>query len=371
MLAAAAPVEVPAHSHDGHTHSHDDGHSHDGHSHDGHDHAHGPGGHTHAHDGSMDEAEHAALHAREATTEISSWKDLLSLGISGGITPCPAGILLIVVSLTLKEHNTLRCFVYLNAFSVGLGAVLVGIAVLMVMSRSYLASALTGKRRALARAASDLQRARRRARRRRHLLRGLRPELQERDRQGLPGVRPRETEQGGPPTQVRLRSKILLAAGAIVLLAPASLLCPAVRVRAEVAWLGSRLHAKDPMARADARQSLLALGRPAIDAEYPEIVAGEVEDEVTGQDAVVFVGGVGQGDYSVETVLRGAAQGTIAVTGSPVCPTAMLLRHPTKRALVVAARRPGSTVLELRLEIPLDGAPEAAILSLVRERLGK
>jgi ABC-type nickel/cobalt efflux system permease component RcnA len=145
LLAATIPVEVPAHTHShgdgGHTHSHGDGeHSHS------HDSAHGDGGHSHAHDGSMDEAEHAALHAREAATEISSWRDLLTLGISSGLTPCPAGFTLIVWSLSLPEQSTLKAFVYLNAFSLGLGSVLVGIAVLMVLSKKYLASAFSGKR---------------------------------------------------------------------------------------------------------------------------------------------------------------------------------------------------------------------------------
>jgi hypothetical protein len=173
---------------------------------------------------------------------------------------------------------------------------------------------------------------------------------------------------------VRPRSKILVAGAALLLLAPTTLLVPEVRVRAEVAWFGHGLRSTNPMTRADARRSLLALGRPAIDSHYAELVAGEAEDEWTGQDALVFVGALLPGEprtYRVESVLLGAAPATIPVTGTPVCPTALLLRRPTTRALVVAARVPTAALLELRLEVPLDDAPEAAIVALVRERLGK
>jgi len=128
-LVAAAPVEVVA---DHHHHDHDHAHDHD----------HGDG-HTHTHShGDMTDDEHAAFHAREAATKISSVKDLVMVGVQGGLVPCPAGVFLIVSSLTYHENNTLRAFAYLSAFSVGLGSVLVGIAVMVVLSRSVVATTL-------------------------------------------------------------------------------------------------------------------------------------------------------------------------------------------------------------------------------------
>ncbi|MEZ0229377.1 MAG: nickel/cobalt transporter [Planctomycetota bacterium] len=126
-LVMAAPIEVAPepHSHDGHTHSH--------------------GGHSHSHDG-MSEDEHSAAHAREAATEITSFKDLLVLGVQGGIVPCPAGVTLILFAIA-KEQSALKTFMYLNAFSLGLGVVLVSIASAMVFSRTFLEHALTAKRK--------------------------------------------------------------------------------------------------------------------------------------------------------------------------------------------------------------------------------
>jgi len=124
-LVAAAPIEVTApHEHGPHTHTHD--------------------GHTHSHEG-LAEDEHAALHAREATTEIASFKDILMLGMSGGLVPCPAGITLILVTMGLPDHAaqaTFKAFIYLSSFSLGLGGVLVLIAVTMVLSRSFVTSSL-------------------------------------------------------------------------------------------------------------------------------------------------------------------------------------------------------------------------------------
>jgi ABC-type nickel/cobalt efflux system permease component RcnA len=134
-LVAAAPVEVAA---DHHHHDHDHDHDHDH----AHDHDHGDG-HTHGHShGDMTDDEHAAFHAREAAQGISSLKDLILVGVQGGLVPCPAGVFLIVSSLTYQENNTLRAFAYLSAFSIGLGSVLVGIAVMVVLSRSVVATTL-------------------------------------------------------------------------------------------------------------------------------------------------------------------------------------------------------------------------------------
>jgi ABC-type nickel/cobalt efflux system permease component RcnA len=142
-LVVAAPVEVAAAAHAHGEHTHADGTTHT-HSHGEHTHADGT---THSHDhGSMSEAEHAAHHAREAATQITGIRDLLKLGVAGGIVPCPAAILLIVSSIATATPP-LKTFVYLNAFSLGLGSVLVAIATAMVFSRKFLDRALSGDRK--------------------------------------------------------------------------------------------------------------------------------------------------------------------------------------------------------------------------------
>ncbi len=123
VLAAAAPIEVPA--------AHDHGHGPHTHTHDGHSHSHGD----------LSEAEHAAYHAQEAA-RIHTFRDLLSLGLSGGMVPCPSAVFLIIYVLGLPDHNTLKAFVYLAAFSFGLGAVLVAIASAVVLGRTRIANAL-------------------------------------------------------------------------------------------------------------------------------------------------------------------------------------------------------------------------------------
>jgi nickel/cobalt transporter (NicO) family protein len=141
-----------AHTHaDGTTHAHEHGHG-PGHEHAAtHDHAHDHGhAHTHAdgtthghglvhpHDhAGLSAEEHAKAHADEAAS-VTSWRDLLILGISGGIVPCPAGVTLVLYSLTFRSENTKKAFAYLTSFSLGLGSVLVAIALAMVLSRTYL-----------------------------------------------------------------------------------------------------------------------------------------------------------------------------------------------------------------------------------------
>ncbi|MCW8142100.1 MAG: hypothetical protein KIT58_24600 [Planctomycetota bacterium] len=70
------------------------------------------------------------------------------LGVTGGIVPCPAGVTLVLYSLTFKSDNTQKAFVYLSSFSLGLGSVLVAIASFMVLSKTYL---LRGEEARLAR----------------------------------------------------------------------------------------------------------------------------------------------------------------------------------------------------------------------------
>jgi len=103
------------HGHDHHHHGHDHHHDHS------HTHDHGPGdhGHDHHHD------------------EPVSLRALIALGVSGGIIPCPAALVVLLSALSM--HRVGFGLVLIVAFSVGLAAVLVIIGVLMVYAGRLMA----------------------------------------------------------------------------------------------------------------------------------------------------------------------------------------------------------------------------------------
>ena len=109
------------HHHHGHEHSHshehDGNHHHDGHDHD-HEHHHGPGGHTHVPEGDI------------------TLGSLLALGASGGLVPCPSGLVLLLSSIAIGRVGL--GLVLLTAFSAGLAAILIAIGVLVVYAKNLL-----------------------------------------------------------------------------------------------------------------------------------------------------------------------------------------------------------------------------------------
>ena len=112
------------HSHGhSHSHEHEQGHTHDhDHSHD-HDHV-----HTHEHDhGHEQDHSHGHSHA-----PALGRKSLLSLGISGGLIPCPEALAVLLISFTL--NRLLFGMIILLAFSLGLAAILIAIGVAMVLA---------------------------------------------------------------------------------------------------------------------------------------------------------------------------------------------------------------------------------------------
>ena len=102
----------------GHSHHH---HGHGRHAHP-HDHAHeGDHGHPRAHDGH---------HHHDGTASL---RELLTLGVSGGIVPCPAALVVLLSAVSMNRVGF--GLLLIVAFSAGLAAVLVGIGVLMVYAR--------------------------------------------------------------------------------------------------------------------------------------------------------------------------------------------------------------------------------------------
>jgi nickel/cobalt transporter (NicO) family protein len=100
------------------------------HRHDTHHHDHGPGSHTHPH-------EHAhAGHDHGVTGAGLGRLGIIGVGISGGIVPCPAALVVLLAALSL--HRLVFGLVLIVAFSLGLAAVLTGIGVILASGRGLI-----------------------------------------------------------------------------------------------------------------------------------------------------------------------------------------------------------------------------------------
>ncbi|MDQ2806514.1 MAG: hypothetical protein M3Z04_06300 [Chloroflexota bacterium] len=118
----------------GDTHTH---HSHD--PNDPHSHSHGSA-QSHDHSHTVQPTAHGSPPtARGSRTGL---RDLLALGISGGLVPCPDA--LAILFLTLYFHQGGLGLALVSSFSIGLAAVLMGIGVLMVRARGLLERLLPG-----------------------------------------------------------------------------------------------------------------------------------------------------------------------------------------------------------------------------------
>ncbi len=91
-----------------------------------HAHHHGPGEHGHEHG-------HGHGHGEHAVTVPA----LVGLGVTGGIVPCPAALVVLLSSLALNRIGF--GLLLIVAFSVGLAAVLIAIGLLMVYARRFMA----------------------------------------------------------------------------------------------------------------------------------------------------------------------------------------------------------------------------------------
>jgi ABC-type nickel/cobalt efflux system permease component RcnA len=116
-----------SHSHTGedvqHDHAdHDHGHSHHHHDHTHHDH------HQHQHD------EHHHVHG---PAKPFSYRQLIALGVTGGIVPCPAALVVLLSAVSL--HRVAFGLYLILAFSLGLAAVLISIGLVTVYARRLLA----------------------------------------------------------------------------------------------------------------------------------------------------------------------------------------------------------------------------------------
>jgi ABC-type nickel/cobalt efflux system permease component RcnA len=86
-------------------------------------------GHSHGHS-------HAHPHSHTPAKSVSSYQ-LFALGITGGIIPCPAALVVLLSAFAL--HRIGLGFFLITAFSFGLAAVLIAFGMLMVYARQFMA----------------------------------------------------------------------------------------------------------------------------------------------------------------------------------------------------------------------------------------
>jgi ABC-type nickel/cobalt efflux system permease component RcnA len=91
-------------------------------------HAHGADGHHHHH--------HGHEHHHHQQGRPVSLRELLTLGISGGIVPCPAALVVLLSAVSL--HRIGLGLLLIVAFSVGLAAVLIAVGMLMIHARQLM-----------------------------------------------------------------------------------------------------------------------------------------------------------------------------------------------------------------------------------------
>jgi nickel/cobalt exporter len=129
---------LPAYGHHQHDHDHDHKHHHD-HVHDyhhGHDHTHDhvqvhADGLVHSHGG------HTHSHLPPGTAgERVTWRNLLALGISGGLLPCPSALLALLGAVAVGRAGFGLMVVI--AFSLGLAATLTGVGLLFLYAGRFL-----------------------------------------------------------------------------------------------------------------------------------------------------------------------------------------------------------------------------------------
>ena len=95
-------------------------------------------GHTHPHHGPHDHESHCHDDAydRHEPNQNVSLKQLLALGISGGIIPCPAALVVLLSAVSMQRIGL--GLLLIGAFSTGLAVVLVAVGMLMVYARRFM-----------------------------------------------------------------------------------------------------------------------------------------------------------------------------------------------------------------------------------------
>lgn len=96
----------------------------------GHDHEHA---HSHAPAGTQDHVHDGAHDHGHSHHVPRSWRELVAMGLTGGLIPCPEALSILILAVGL--HRTGLGLAMIVAFSIGLAAVLVGLGLILVTAR--------------------------------------------------------------------------------------------------------------------------------------------------------------------------------------------------------------------------------------------
>jgi ABC-type nickel/cobalt efflux system permease component RcnA len=101
-------------------------------------HSHGPDGHNHhhKHPDHGHSREHGHAHRDHDVDRQVSFRELLTLGISGGIVPCPGALVVLLSAVSMQRIGF--GLLLIVAFSIGLAGVLITIGLLMVSARQFM-----------------------------------------------------------------------------------------------------------------------------------------------------------------------------------------------------------------------------------------
>jgi nickel/cobalt transporter (NicO) family protein len=116
---------LDAHHPHEHQQNHDHGHNHE---HYNHEHTHE---YTHEHEHTHGHRHHS--HLPESDSNPITWRSLLALGISGGLVPCPAALVLLLSSIAFG--NVALGLLMVFTFSLGLAGVLTGLGLSLVYAK--------------------------------------------------------------------------------------------------------------------------------------------------------------------------------------------------------------------------------------------
>jgi ABC-type nickel/cobalt efflux system permease component RcnA len=75
-------------------------------------------------------------HSHSSRPQTMSWRNLLALGISGGLLPCPSALVLLFSAIALRQVGV--GLLLILVFSIGLASVLTGIGLILVYAGRYL-----------------------------------------------------------------------------------------------------------------------------------------------------------------------------------------------------------------------------------------
>ncbi len=115
------------HSHAGHRHSHANDHDHPPHT--DHEHAHL----THSH-GDLVHTHGGVAHSHDYSQV--KFKDLFTLGVTGGMVPCPSALVVLLSAISINRVGL--GLLLIVAFSLGLALVLMAIGLMMIYARGFM-----------------------------------------------------------------------------------------------------------------------------------------------------------------------------------------------------------------------------------------